>query len=229
MTAPRSLVRSGATVLAVAVLAMMPARGSSASMIDIVPLGPTFLLPGGSETISVRFTSSFLIQCSQATAADIDIAYDSTRFMATNVQLGTLDRGNGFSIITGPTNAGHVVSSISATSAGNSVPAGGSGTLETFTLAVLAAAPPGGAFGDINLPTTSGNSRTDVFTDPNSGANLTLTPAPTNGFDPTLDGTEMVVNTAVPDPSFFILMGLGGGLVTLTTLLRKKARRSVVA
>lgn len=223
MKVSRRRTRSAATVFAVAILAMLPARSSSASLLEIVPSSPT-LLPGASETVSVVLTAT---QNFPLTAADIEIAFDSARFAVSNVVLGSLDTGNGFDIVTGINN-GMVQSSITTNTAGNSITSGQTGTIETFTLTALANAPLGGNLGNINLLASIGRVRTDVFTDPTTSGAIVLSPAPTNGYDAGVDGT-VLVGSAVPEPSSVILMGLGGGLVTLTSLLRKRARRSAIA
>ena len=235
---PKLTGRLAALALALAVFALMPARTSSASMLQIIPQTAT-LAPGQSTTVSVLFTSSvaFTLQ-----STDLAIAYDSTRFSVSNVQLGTLDPGPangnpGFSQSVGMPSSGipgigELTTSAffvaSGTTIGNPITPGQSGTLETFTLTALANAPAGGATGDINLQMQFGNTFTAVDADAN-GNDIVLSPPPTNGYDPGVDAT-ITVGATVPEPSSILLMGLGGGFVTVTTLFRKrKARRAPAA
>jgi hypothetical protein len=214
-----------AMILALAVLVMLPARSASASLLQIIAPTPT-LLPGQSETVSVQFTSTVNFSLG---SADIEIAYDNTRFSVSNVALGTLDPGPGYSITPNGnlgSNPGVVYAEIDASTPLASITTGQVGTLETFTLTALANAPAGGATGDLNLLAnqTSGPGVSTAVYDSNFNA-IVLTPAPTNGYDVGVDTTVAVV----PEPSSLILVGLGGASIAVTSRLRKKARRPAAA
>ena len=204
MTMRRSIT---AALLAAAAL-VGPARGASASFLSITSPSPT-LSPGQSETVSVQFTSteSFLLQ-----AIDLAIAYDKTRFSVSNVQLGNLDSAaTGFSLAvgfpaSGVAGIGEVTTSAFTGTLGNQINLGTIGTLETFTLTVLPAAP-AGVGSIINLQASFGNTFTAVYADANGDA-IGLTPPPTNGFDPGIDA--LITVTPVPEPSSIALLGLGG-------------------
>jgi hypothetical protein len=230
MIFPKTSVRSTAILFAAAILAMLPAQSTSASMLTIITPSPT-LMPGQSETISVQFTYTGT-QSLLLGSANIEISYDNTRFSVSNIQLGSLDPN---SPPTGDyninenmnyTTSGLIYAGIDSDQYQTTITTGTTGTLETFTLTALASAPLGGNLGDINLLRNGATTITNV-TDQNNGP-IVLTPAPTNGYDAGVDGT-VVVGAAVPEPSSLILMGLGGGLVVLTSRFRKKTRRPSAA
>jgi hypothetical protein len=223
-------VRSAAMILAVAILTMLPARSTSASQLQIIAPIPT-LMPGQSETVSVQFTSTenFVLA-----AANIQISYDNTRFSVSNVQLGSLDTntntGYDYAITTNPltSNPGVIYAGIDSDQFPASIATLQSGTLETFTLTALANAPLGGSPNNLALlvKETSGAMVPTAVYDENTGNAIVLSPAPGS---PSNDAT-VTIAAAVPEPSSLILMGLGGGVVTLATVLRKrKARRPSAA
>jgi hypothetical protein len=188
-------------------------------MIQLVAASPT-LVPGTSETISVYVnpTATFTL-----TSADLDIQFDSTRFSVSNVQLGTLDSDTSvYTLVTNaPPPSNVLISSISETGNGTPTTVTASGTLETFTLTALANAPTGG--GAIQFLASSGTSHTDVF-ETSAGGPLVLSPAPVNGvYNSIIDTT---VTVSVPEPSSFLLMGLGGASIMLRSRFRKRAQRT---
>ena len=220
--------RSAVMLLGLAVFALMPVCGASASMIQIVPSSST-LTAGQSETVSVVLTStqSFLLQ-----STGLAISYDSSRFSVSDVQLGALSSSaSGFAQVFGTPSSGtpgigEVTIATYTGTLGNqisgSVTSPVVGTLETFTLTALANAPTGG--GQIILQQSFENTVTAVYSADTSGNAIQLTPSPTNSYNPSIDSTVMVTGT-VPEPSSLILLGLGGGLVTLTGMIRKKKVR----
>ena len=235
MSLPKISIRAATIVLAAAALAALPARSTSASVLQIIAPTPT-LLPGQSEIISVQFTST---QNFTLASADIEIAYDNTRFSVSNASLGTLDTtmntGYDYAISNNPIsgNPGVLYAEIDSAQSQATIAVGQTGSLETFTLTALANAPVGGAVGDINLLANASNSvHTATAVYDISGAIVSVT-TPTqgsisNGLDSS-DGT-VVISPAVPEPSSLILMGVGGGLIALTSRFRKKkARRSPAA
>ena len=224
INAPKLLGRFSAMLLALTVFSLLQARVASASFLEIVPQSLT-LSPGDQVTVSVFFKSdvSFLLQ-----ATDLAVSYDSTRFSVSNVQLGSLDgAASGFSQTVGfPASGipgiGEVTTSASTNTLGNQINPGDSGTLETFTLTVLATAPAGG--GQIIIQEQFGNTHTSVEADAN-GRDIILVPPPTNSYNPTIDSTI----TVVPEPSSLVLIGLGGGLVAFNARLRKRFCRAARA
>jgi hypothetical protein len=205
-----------AMLMFLAVIALMPGQSASASFLSITPSTST-LQPGQSETISVQLTTTISVLLA---ATDLAVSFDSTRFSVSNIQLGTLDSAaSGFSGTFVQPVAGEVTSSISTGTLGNQLNAGTVGTLETFTLTALSTAPAGN--GQIIIQQSYGLTNTAVY-DGNTGLAIALTPAPTNSYNNAIDGI-VTVGSVVPEPSSLVLMGLGG-LITATTLLRKKAR-----
>ena len=159
--------------------------------------------------IQLTATESILLQ-----EADIAIAYDNTRFAVSNVQPGTLN--SGFSLTVGFPASGEVTAKAVSSTPPNLTP-GTVGTIETFTLTALANAPLGGSTGDLNLQASFGNTITAVYGDA-FGDPIALTPSPSNGFDSIIDGTA----TVVPEPSFSLVLMLGG-----ISILQRKARHPV--
>jgi hypothetical protein len=210
--------RFAVMALTMAILTLPSLRTASATMIQLVASSPT-LAPGASETISVLLTPSGTTASFQLTSADLDIQFDTSRFSISNVQLGSLDPSSATFTLGSSVNSNVLVSSIYANN-GTGSPVTSAGTLETFTITALSNAPLGG--GALQFLASSGNSHTDVYQD-NSGNQIVLSPAPVNGvYDSNIDTTVTVTNTAVPEPSSLILMGLGGASIVVASRLRKK-------
>ena len=204
--------------LAPALLILSTAQEGMASFISITPPSST-LAPGASETISVAFTSTqdFTLQ-----STSFALVFDTTRFSA---NVASFRPGN---LISGSSSFtldpfGHIWGGSTLPAGGNPLTAGQFGTLMTFTLTALANAPAGS--GQINL-LASFNIGTNITTGINGGA-ITLSPAPTDGFDPAIDATVTVTAGAVPEPSSLALCGLGG-LAALGYASRRRGRRSAV-
>ena len=92
------------------------------------------------------------------------------------------------------------------------------GTLLTFTLTALSTVPNG--VGEVIIQQNYGNTNTVVY-DGNTGSAIVLARRQRMPSNPTVDATVTV--GTIPEPSSLVLMGLDG-LITATTLLRKKAR-----
>jgi hypothetical protein len=216
----RSRPRFAAALLLLAVFALMPSQSASAAFIQLSAQTPT-VMPGQTDVITVTFYNyDFTAGPSDPSPAfnlyggGLAISYDKTRFTVSNVVAGNLNGlAEGFLFVPNATTSGEVTSSFA--SSGTPIAAGQVGTLETFTLTALST--PGA--GAINLQQSFSATNTELDND--TGV-VTLSPAP---GDARLN-TSVTVIGPVPEPSSLVLMGLGGGLITLATRFRKKMRKA---
>jgi hypothetical protein len=199
----------------------MPSQSASAAFIQLSAQSPT-LMPGQTDVITVTFYNYDFnggptdpSPAFNLLSGSLAVSYDKTRFTVSNVVAGNLNGlAEGFLFVPNSTTTSGEITSSFAAGAGNPIAAGGVGTLETFTLTALSN--PGA--GPINLQQSFGV--TDTELDDDQGNVVPLSPAP---GDARLNTVVTIVG-AVPEPASIVLMGLGGGLITLATRFRKKTR-----